>query len=329
MAKLESDILDLLKADRELSGEVRRHLVAMLFASPTSLAMGAAAGSAAGISAAIIAEDPATVAIGLAVPLVGFVRVLQAVFEHRRSLFRLPKDGSQTQYEFGAWIFSALLGLLAFLVLTRTEEPGLQLLTACVALGYAAGICARNAGRPRVALGQLMLAALPLSPALILSDEPARWVLAIINLLFIFGMSDITRRTFFAFQSAVAESRAREAAIAQHLDQLPNMIWSADARGEIIFQSRRWKEFTGLDLADRQHAALLVHAADRAALSAAWRRCVASGEAFEAVYRLRHKSGEYRHVLARGRPERDGSGAVVRWHGACVDIHEQMAGQGA
>ena len=255
--------------------------------------------------------------------------MLQAIFEHRRSLFRLPEDGLQAQYELGAWIFSALLGLLAFLVLTRTDEPGLQLLTACVALGYAAGICARNAGRPRVALGQLMLAALPLSPALILSDEPARWVLAVVNLLFIFGMSDITRKTFFAFQSAVAESRAREAAIREQLDHLPDMIWSADARGEMIFQSRRWKEFTGLDLADRQHAALLVHAADRATVTAAWRHSVRSGEAFEAVYRLRHRSGEYRHVLARARPERDASGAVVRWHGACVDIHEQVAGPAA
>jgi PAS domain S-box-containing protein len=325
LARLESDILDLLKADRELSGDVRRHLVAMLFASPTSLAMGAAAGSAGGIAAAIMAEDQLTAVVGLAIPVVSVVRVVQAVMEHRRSLARLPKDGSQVQYEFGAWIFSALLGLLAFLVLTRTEEPGLQLLTACVALGYAAGICARNAGRPRVALGQLVFAALPLSPALILSDDPAHWVLAVVNLLFIFGMSDITRKTFFAFQSAVAESRAREAAIGEQLDHLPNMIWSADARGEVIYQSRRWKEFTGLDLADWQHAAMLVHAADRAALAAAWRTCVKSGEAFEAVYRLRHRSGEYRHVLARARPERDDAGAVVRWHGACVDIHEQLA----
>jgi PAS domain S-box-containing protein len=327
LARLESNILDLLQADRELSADVRRHLVATLFASPASLTVGAVAGSSAGISAALMAQDRLTIIVGLAVPAVGLLRVIHAFVESRQSAPRLTSAGSQIRYEAGAWIFSALIGLLAFLALTRTNETGLQLLAACVALGYAAGICARNAGRPTVALGQLMLAAFPLSPALALSNDPALWVLAVVNLLFILGMSDITRRTYFAFQSAVAESRAREQEIREQLDHLPNMIWSADATGELTFQSRRWKEFTGLDLGDWQDGRLLVHAGDYSALAAGWRRAVKTGLPFETTFRLRHRSGEYRRVLSRARAERDDAGRVIRWHGACVDIHDHSVAQ--
>ena len=326
MTRVGSDILHVLQVDRQLSGDVRRHLVATLFASPASLAIGAVAGSAAGISAASLAADPSTVAVGLLVPAVGALRVLQATLMSRGKAAEGPSPASELQYELGAWVFSGLLGLLAFLVLLRTDDAGLQLLTSCVALGYAAGICARNAGRPAVALGQLILAALPLTVALALSSDPTLWVLATVNILFMLGMSDITRKTYFAFQSAVAEARARENAVREQLENLPNMIWSADADGVMTFQSSRWKEFTGLELADWQGGHLLVHAADQAVLASAWRRAVDTGTPFEAAYRLRHKSGEYRRVLSRARPERGESGRVVAWHGACVDIHDHCGG---
>jgi PAS domain S-box-containing protein len=305
-----------------MSADVRRHLVATLFASPASLAIGAVAGGAAGISAASLSNDSATIFVGLAVPVAGAARVVQASLMNRADPAQPSVVRAEVHYEIGAWLFSALLGLLAFLVLTRSSDGGLQLLASCVALGYAAGICARNAGRPTVALGQLTLSALPLTVGLALSDDPTRWVLAIVNVLFILGMSDITRRTYLAFQSAVAESRARENDVREQLDHLPNMIWSADATGRITFRSSRWKEFTGLDLDQWEAGALLVHAADQAAVQAAWRRSVESGAPFEAAFRLRHRSGEFRRVLNRARPERDAAGGVLRWHGACVDIHE-------
>jgi PAS domain-containing protein len=325
LAKTESDIFHLLEEDRTLSADVRTHLVATLFASPSSLAVGALAGAAAGLSAATLSSDQFIIAVGLAVPLAGVARVIQADFAIRSK----EPGRHELAYELGAWAFSGLLGLLAYLVLTRTHQPGLHLLTACVALGYAAGICARNAGRPAIALGQLTLAALPLSAALAQSNDPTRWVLAAVNLLFILGMSDITRKTYYAFQSAVAVSRARECAIRDELDLLPNMIWSADAHGKATYRSVRWKEFTGLDPSDWGDGVLLVHAADHAALKEAWRRSVQTGAPFEATFRLRSKSGGYRRVLSRGRAEKDEQDRVVSWHGACVDIHDYIEGRAA
>lgn len=323
MTKSDSDIFRLLEEDRALSDDVRTHLVASLFASPSSLAVGALAGGAAGLSAATLAGDPVIIAVGVAVPFAGLARVIQASF----AIQSKRPERYELGYELGAWIFSGLLGLLAYLVLTRTDQAGLHLLTSCVALGYAAGICARNAGRPAIALGQLSLAAFPLSAALAQSSDPTRWVLAAVNLLFILGMSEITRKTYYAFQSAVADSRVRERAVRDELDHLPNMIWSADAQGNATYRSARWKDFTGLDPSDwGDGARLLVHPADHAALLEAWRRSVQTGAPLEAAFRLRSKSGGYRRVLSRGRAEKDEQGCIVSWHGACVDIHDYVDG---
>ena len=322
MARSKSDIFHLLQTDRELSVDVRRHLVASLFASPASLVLGAAAGGAAGLSAASISNNPLTMAVGIAVPIAGLARVIQAALMNRAGFGRVMPAHAELQYELGAWIFSALLGVLAFLSLTRTSDSGLHLLCACVTIGYAAGICTRNAGRPTVALGQLILATGPLTIALALSGDPTRWVLAMVTILFMLGMSDITRRTYLAFLAAVSESRARENAVREQLDLLPNMIWSADAAGHITFRSARWKEFTGLDFDGWDAMSLLVHEADLPTTGQSWLSAVKAGTPFEAAFRLRHHSGSFRWVLSRGRPRRDETGRVVGWLGACADIQD-------
>ena len=303
--------------------EFRQALTATLFASPFSLAVGAAAGSAGGISAALVATDGLTRIVGLLVPAVGLLRVLHAAYIGRRTITGL---GSST-YQAGAWLFSMLLGALAFLTLTRTEHPGLHLLTACLAIGYSAGICARNAGRPKVALGQLALAALPISPALLLSDDPVRWVLAVVNVFFVLGLADITRKTHGIFLSAVAGARASEEEYRTAIGHLPVMSWTASSDGQSTYQSPQWEAFTGTtDIGSAYTNVGMVHPEDWAALDAAWRRSVRTGSDFRARYRLLHRSGLYRRVLSVARPERDGAGKILRWHGACLDVDETLPG---
>ena len=318
-------ILPLLKADRQLDPDLRHELVAMLFASPRSLAIGAAAGCAAGLCAVIRSGDPLSMIVGGAVAAVGVARVIHALMAQRQARRSLPHPRAEFHYEVGAWLFSGLLGLLAFTVLTRTDDSGLHLLVPFVAIGYAAGICARNAGRPKIALGQLSLAALPITPALALSNDPVLWVLAVTNCFYVIGLADVTRKTFSAFQSAVAASRAREEEMRQMLDHLPQLLWTANPAGEFIYHSRRWKEFTGFDLGELGHSRTgLIHFEDQASFYMSWRRCLKSGSPCEIKYRLRHKSGEYRWMLSRAQPERDENGRIVRWHGVCVDIHDAL-----
>jgi len=107
------------------------------------------------------------------------------------------------------------------------------------------------------------------------------------------------------------------------------MVWSIGTRDGEQYYNRQWREFTGVDLG--AHAGVsrlsLVHPGDRESASAAWEQSLSTGEPYQAEYRLRHRSGEYRWILSRGQPERDEHGNVIAWFGSCTDIHERVLTQ--
>ena len=306
--------------------DLKRALAATLYASPKSMAAGAFAGAAVGLTVAATTAHVPTLVLGLAVPIIGVTRVLQSLRVRNRSRRPGRPHLDAAFYEIGAWLYSAILGLLAFSTLTYTDQPGLHLLVTALSIGYAAGICARNAARPRVALGQLVLSVLPVSAALLTSDDPARWVLAAVNLIFVFGLADITRTTYATFRAALVRARAQEQEYRATLDQLPVMAWTADRAGYTTYQSRCWSEFTGTaEIGSGNTKVGLVHPSDWPLLDEAWAQAVRTGADFKTRYRLLHRSGTYRWVMSSGRPERDSSGAIVRWHGACVDIEDLVS----
>jgi signal transduction histidine kinase len=49
---------------------------------------------------------------------------------------------------------------------------------------------------------------------------------------------------------------------------------------------------------------------------------VRGGESYESEYRLRSKDGVYRWFRARAVPIRDADGTILKWYGACSDIHD-------
>ncbi len=116
------------------------------------------------------------------------------------------------------------------------------------------------------------------------------------------------------------------------LDTLPTMVWSAGPDGRHDYSNRQWHEFTGVPIGDTQNAGVwseLLHPQDIPAVMAAWKHSLATGEPYEALYRLRHRSGEFYWVSSDGRPERDGEGRITRWHGTCTEVHEHVLAQQA
>jgi hypothetical protein len=190
------------RAEENEHPELEQALVSTLYTSTRSLAAGAVAGTIVGLTVAAVTSDPVVAAIGIAIPLVGALRVAHALYFLKAGA-RSRMKSAEHVYEGGAWIFSLLVGLLAFFTLSRTEHSGLHLLVSCMAVGYAAGICARNAARPHIARGQLALSVLPASVALAMGDDPVRWVLAGVNLVFVAGLSEITSNTHKIFLSAL------------------------------------------------------------------------------------------------------------------------------
>ncbi len=109
------------------------------------------------------------------------------------------------------------------------------------------------------------------------------------------------------------------------LDTLPQMVWSTTAEGMADFFNRQWYAFTGLNHGDTDGEAWIdvLHPEDRPQIAAAWRQSVASGQPYEVEYRMRHRDGEYRWMLARGVALRDSEGAIERWFGTCTDVDQQ------
>lgn len=312
------------KADRLHSPEVRKALVATLFASPFSLLIGAIVGSLAALVAARATGDAGIQVVACAIPAIGTARLVHC---YRAKDLRTGSASRSTEllYEVGAWAYAGAIGALAFLALLRTTDAQVHVLTSVVAIGYAAGICARNAARPLIAIGQLALSSLPVTVALFIVGGTPYLTLGFISLLFIAGMVSIAAQTYLAISNALLSARSSAARARNTLDSIPQMVWSHDAVGGGEYYNRQWDAFTGEALRTGAIKRVdLVHPDDRDRASKIWLDCVTSGSDYEAEYRIRHGSGSYRWVFSRGRAARDGDGNIVRWYGSCTDIHDRV-----
>jgi diguanylate cyclase (GGDEF)-like protein len=226
------------RIDRTIADEVRRSLVETLYASSTSLGIGAVAG--AGLSAAIALDtgDPWIGVTAIAISLTGAIRMAHAVFFHRvLGQDETESARSEVIYELGAWAFAFLLGLLTLLTLLRSDHAIHHLLAATLATGYAAGISGRNAGRPVIAIGQLALACAPMAIGLLLSTDILRWVLGIMYLVFMVGMVDITLQTYSAVLTAMTATHEQKS-LASRFEKLARFDTMTGLENRGAFQER-------------------------------------------------------------------------------------------
>ena len=108
-------------------------------------------------------------------------------------------------------------------------------------------------------------------------------------------------------------------------DAMPQMVWSSLPTGLSDYFNARWCEFTGhpASASYGEGWTQFLHEDDRPRTAEIWGDAVAGQRGYEIEYRLRHHSGEYRWVLARGHAMRNDDGDIIRWFGTCTDIHEQ------
>ncbi len=183
--------------DARQNADVRRALVETLYASPASLAIGAIAGSAVSIAVARVAGDSLVTLMTVLICLTAASRVVSATYFHR-NLTKGVVQGThnwELAYELGAWVYAALLGLLAFAVLFRSENAIIHMLAVSLATGYAGGISGRNAGRVHIAVGQVFLALAPTALGLWLVGDVGYRILSVVLVLMIPGMAEISNTT--------------------------------------------------------------------------------------------------------------------------------------
>lgn len=108
-------------------------------------------------------------------------------------------------------------------------------------------------------------------------------------------------------------------------DALPQILWTQDSGGNVLYFNRHWTAYTGLTLADTLTVgpASTVHPGDRDTLLGLFKRARETSSELEASYRLRRHDGEYRWHQARIVPLRREGDRVATWVGVAIDVHEQ------
>ncbi|SRR5579871_4153 len=114
----------------------------------------------------------------------------------------------------------------------------------------------------------------------------------------------------------------------QELDAIvhtaPDIIFSRQADGSRDYISDRFYDYTGAepDSGSGFGWVKYVHPDDQPRATDHWQECVERKTNYEAEYRMRSKSGEYRWFRARAIPIRDAEGNIQKWYGTCSDIHD-------
>lgn len=191
----------LLEKRRALSSEqdadVRRSLVETLYASPTSLTIGAATGMAVGLVISSMSDGLAIHVVVATLCIIAALRVFSAIFFHRQLVrgTAVASRNWELAYELGAWAYSGLLGLMGLVTLIGSANPITHMLSVSMATGYAGGISGRNAGRVQIAIGQVCLALLPTALGLWLEGSTGYRVLSVAMAAMILGLAEISSTT--------------------------------------------------------------------------------------------------------------------------------------
>jgi PAS domain S-box-containing protein len=130
---------------------------------------------------------------------------------------------------------------------------------------------------------------------------------------------DVTDRQNSA--EAVRRSEERYRSLVQAGAQV---VWVTTPSGEIAEDSPEWRWITGQSLEEYLGNGWLdaIHPEDRERVEREWRECVGAGKIFDSRYRVRTKTGSYRHYDVRAVPiERDGK--IIEWVGASTDVTGQ------
>jgi diguanylate cyclase (GGDEF)-like protein len=184
--------------------QVRKTLVHSLYSNPSTLFIGALCGTLVCIAAALAANDFAMEVVAVGVGLIALLRsaMMMAVKYTRHATTRTL----ELLFEVGAFAYAGALSALAVLAVTHQVMIDAQMVLVVVAASYATAIAARNAGRPAIALGQLLLVLVPLSLVLLFDNGPLMRILGFAMLLHIASVVSITLNVYRTLRTSIASA---------------------------------------------------------------------------------------------------------------------------
>ena len=119
-------------------------------------------------------------------------------------------------------------------------------------------------------------------------------------------------------RNAIRESELYFRSLAE---TLPQIIWTANAAGEINYTNSQWKEYSNSIYPSDWIS--FAHPEDKDRGRQAWDNSIETGQPLEVDIRLRGKNGSYRWFLLRAVPTKDKSSNIMSWCGSAIDIEDR------
>jgi PAS domain S-box-containing protein len=113
---------------------------------------------------------------------------------------------------------------------------------------------------------------------------------------------------------------------------LPQIVWTCDAEGRLLWVNDRWMELTGLteqESLNNKGALAVVHPDDLEEVQRRFEQALETSTPREMEYRIRTWGGVYRLHAARVVPLRSDDGAIVRWVASAFDVHDRREAEKA
>lgn len=234
-----------------IDDRVRRILVDNLYTKPGALFLGAANGIIAALIAASYSDEPLLLNTAILLSVIGMGRVIMAL-----ALPRLVKRDTawlETAYQIGAFSFCLVVGVLGGMTVMYQLPGAAQMLIICYAIGYGSGMSSRNAGRPSIAIGGMVLTFAPICYALLLQPSLAHRALAVAIIIAFLGMMTIATQIFRTLRDSVAaaETSARLAEKMQVLarsDVVTGLLNRAGLNHFLVEHLARWRNSSSIAL---------------------------------------------------------------------------------
>ena len=118
--------------------------------------------------------------------------------------------------------------------------------------------------------------------------------------------------------------RQSEARFRHLANAMPQIVWVADANGQVNYMNARWEAYTGMpaDQALGDAWTQAVHPDEIGGQQQHWHQCLREGLPYEDEVRLRMADGNYRWFALRARPIHADTGRLVSWYGSAMDIDD-------
>jgi PAS domain S-box-containing protein len=115
------------------------------------------------------------------------------------------------------------------------------------------------------------------------------------------------------------------------INTIPAHVWSTLPDGSVDFINQRLLESTGLSIEALLGSGWqsIVHPDDRTRYLSQWKSALAAGEPVEIEARVWTAQRDYRWLLVRNVPLRDGLGEIVKWYGTGIDIEDRKRAEEA